>query len=418
MAVTGAIFKALTFNGESSRNYGVYITGEAVYNAPSRDVEMITIPGRNGSFPLDHGRFENIEVTYPAGVFADNEADFADAISDFRNMLCSASGYCRLEDEYNPDEYRLAVYKSGLEVEPAALKAGEFDITFECKPQRYLKSGETPVTMTSGGTLTNPTRFESHPLIEVEGYGTLTVNDHEIQLTDEDVGYLELLRNYSAYYVITTGVKFNVPFNTELLENGDTITIKNTKIFVTDDNPPSYITYTECRATYNPQHSTVPSTAATAYWDKGCKIMVGIPEMTFTKGTTGTAAQQYTEQTVTVDYNVSGGSSQTVTQPWAAIIRLTDSALEFNVSPLMYGGKCDLQIPLADAISTQCILGDPTYIDCDLGEVYKIYNDEFIPLNSYVDLGTDLPSLNAGSSSVTYDNTITDVKVIPRWWKV
>ena len=77
-----------------------------------------------------------IQHTYPAGVFADNEADFAEAISDFRNMLCSANGYCRLEDEYNPDEYRMAVYKSGLEVDPTLLKAGEFDITFECKPQR------------------------------------------------------------------------------------------------------------------------------------------------------------------------------------------------------------------------------------------------------------------------------------------
>lgn len=139
---TGAIFKALSFDGESSRTYGIYITGEAVYNAPERDVEMVTIPGRNGAFALDKGRFENIEVTYPAGMFADTEQDFAKGISDFRNMLCSRQGYCRLTDEYNPDEFRLAVYKSGLEVSPAQLRAGEFNITFECKPQRYLMSGQ------------------------------------------------------------------------------------------------------------------------------------------------------------------------------------------------------------------------------------------------------------------------------------
>ena len=138
---TGAIFKALTFDGESSRDYGVYITGQAVYNAPERDVEMVTIPGRNGAFAQDQGRFENIEVTYPAGMFASNQADFAQGIAAFRNMLCSRKGYCRLTDEYNPNEYRLAVYKSGLEVDPAR-SAGEFNITFECKPQRYLMSGE------------------------------------------------------------------------------------------------------------------------------------------------------------------------------------------------------------------------------------------------------------------------------------
>lgn len=121
---TGAIYKAFNFDGQSSRNYGVYITGEAVYNAPERDVEMITIPGRNGAYALDNGRFENIDVTYPAGIYADTEADFAAAISDFRNYLCSRSGYCRLSDEYNPDEYRLAIYKSGLEVSPSQLSVG------------------------------------------------------------------------------------------------------------------------------------------------------------------------------------------------------------------------------------------------------------------------------------------------------
>lgn len=144
---TGAIYKSLVFDGESSRDYGIYITGQAVYNAPERDVEMINIPGRNGSFALDKGRFQNIEVTYPAGIFADNETDFAQGISDFRNFLCSRNGYVRLTDEYNPGEYRMAVYKSGLDVSPAQLKAGEFDIVFDCKPQRFLTSGEEPITI-------------------------------------------------------------------------------------------------------------------------------------------------------------------------------------------------------------------------------------------------------------------------------
>ena len=67
--VTGTIFKGLTFDGVDSTQYGVYITGEAVYNAPMRDVEMIEIPGRNGAYALDKGRFTNIEVTYPAGIY-------------------------------------------------------------------------------------------------------------------------------------------------------------------------------------------------------------------------------------------------------------------------------------------------------------------------------------------------------------
>ena len=144
-------FKALTFDGVSSRDYGVYISGEGVFNAPERNVEMVEIPGRNGAFALDKGNFNNIEVTYPAGIFADNQTDFAEAISDFRNYLCSRNGYVRLTDDYNPDEYRLAVYKSGLEVTNVDLIAGQFDITFDCKPQRYLAIGEELVEIGAWG---------------------------------------------------------------------------------------------------------------------------------------------------------------------------------------------------------------------------------------------------------------------------
>ena len=133
----GAIYKELTFGGDQSGDYGLYISGAGAFNAPQRDVEMVTIPGRNGAFALDHGRFENIEVTYPAGVFGVDDNDFASKVADIRAWLCSKKGYVQLTDEYNPSEYRLAVYKSGLDVSLAELKAGEFDLVFECMPQRF-----------------------------------------------------------------------------------------------------------------------------------------------------------------------------------------------------------------------------------------------------------------------------------------
>ena len=106
-----ALFRGLTFDGVNSLNYGIYLTGEAVYNAPDRAVEMISIPGKNGAIALDQGRFENIEVTYLAGCFAANQADFATKVSAFRNALASRYNYKRLSDDYNTDEYRVGLYK-------------------------------------------------------------------------------------------------------------------------------------------------------------------------------------------------------------------------------------------------------------------------------------------------------------------
>lgn len=166
---TGELFNGFTFDGVDSKMYGVYITQEAAFDAAERDVEMISIAGRNGEYALDRGRFLNVTVTYKAGITATDEASFASAIRDFRNQLASRRGYCRLEDDYNADEYRLAVYRSGLEVNASdILKAGEFTITFDCKPQRFLKSGEIPRTI--GGSVTNP-QTKSGTVVSLESDG-------------------------------------------------------------------------------------------------------------------------------------------------------------------------------------------------------------------------------------------------------
>lgn len=180
-----AVFKSLTFDGENSLNYGVYITGEAVYNAPERSIDMVVIPGRNGTLSLDQGRFENIEVTYPAGTFGSTQAEFSSNISSLRNALVSRYKYVQIEDEYNSDEFRMGIYRSGLEVDPVSMgRAGEFDIVFDCKPQRFLKSGQNVYTRTVSGSISNPTLFEAKPLLVVTGTGNLTVNGVQIAISE------------------------------------------------------------------------------------------------------------------------------------------------------------------------------------------------------------------------------------------
>lgn len=180
-----AIFKALEFDGVNSLDYGIYITGEAVYNAPERAVEMINIPGKNGALALDQGRFENIEVTYHAGCFADSQTDFADKVMKFRNALASRYTYKRLTDEYHPDEYRLGLYKSGLEVDAVRYStAGEFNITFDCKPQRFLVDGDRAISPTEWSDI----QTESGELVTIDSDGSLAVKSLEVSLEPIQAG--------------------------------------------------------------------------------------------------------------------------------------------------------------------------------------------------------------------------------------
>lgn len=420
IAPTGAIYKSLIFDGEDSRDYGVYITGEAVFNAPEREVEMISIPGRNGAFALDRGRFENVEVTYPAGIFADSESNFAEALSNFRNMLCSRKGYVRLEDEYNPNEYRMAAYKSGLEVEPAQLKAGQFDIVFDCKPQRFLKSGETAISVSDGDTLTNPTLFEAHPLLMVEGYGGIGFNGYSIALDPAYIGNVTLAG-------ATSGKSINETYSSAMLLDNDTITLSGASVTwravpmsgQAEEMVSATLTLT------SQQTTGTPTVSASVVGRTALDVTVKWPAQTFAKGSNVTLTD---EGTITVTYKDYNSATQTASLPIRVYImnNSTDAAESklriINSSRTQPSGwnllLQNVSIASLTGYSTQSMLGNPTYIDCDLGEAYKYVGGAFVSLNRYIDLGSKLPELSPGENDIEVDGGITSLEIVPRWWKV
>ena len=169
----------LNFGGIDSSIYGVYISSGGAFKAPVRAVELIPIPGRNGDIIIDQGRFENIEVTYPAGIFDSHQESMPERLKTFRNALVSKIGYQRLWDSYNPSEFRLAALSSEIDVEGISQnRLGTFELIFTAKPQRFLVSGETAISIASGKGITNPTPFNSRPLIHLVGYGQVSIGSY------------------------------------------------------------------------------------------------------------------------------------------------------------------------------------------------------------------------------------------------
>ena len=58
------------------------------------------------------------------------------------------------------------------------------------------------------------------------------------------------------------------------------------------------------------------------------------------------------------------------------------------------------------------------YIDLDIGEAWSIINGVVVPINNIVEFPSELPTLKSGTTTITYDNTITSFKITPRWWKI
>lgn len=401
-----AIFHSLQFDGVDSLDNDVYITGEAVYNAPERVVEMISIPGRNGAFAKDEGRFENIEVTYPAGAFGNNQADFAKKMRNFRNLMASRKGYCRLVDDYNPDEYRLAVFKNAIEVSPVGMsRAGEFELVFDCKPQRYLMSGEAEKTLTSGDEVYNPTPFEASPLIEATGYGDISFNGKTISLANGVVGEVELWQATQLDIPdrVWHSFKIEKQYTPQIFNSSDTISfIVSATMLIDSSTAPTYT-------------STNPSASASAQYVAayGCYAeSVSLP-VTITAG-------QATNITNTTQFSWSASKYFTISMT----VKTTSSGdVKYSVDFSFTGTgisdrSAEIYMSKCTATSTLDRLGNPTYIDCDLGEAYKINDGEVVGLNQFIDLGSKLPTLAPGINIFTYSNTFTDIKLIPKWWIV
>ena len=170
------------FNGKSSLDFSAVIDGNQTFKGAERDIERFTVPGMNGDLTIDNKRF-NAYIQPYSGFIVKNFERNSEAL---RNWLTQDGAIHRLEDSIHPDEYRMASYAGPFDPSVIFLEAGSFVIDFYCQPQRWLKSGERPVTVTAGSTvkLWNPTLFNAKPLIRVtQGTGQINVGSEVIRLT-------------------------------------------------------------------------------------------------------------------------------------------------------------------------------------------------------------------------------------------
>lgn len=421
--VTGDLYKGFTFGDVSSKDYGVYITQEAAYNAPERDVDVVEIAGRNGAYILDKGRFRNITVSYKCGIALDDEQSFESAIRTFRNALASKAGkYVRLEDEYNPNEYRQAAFLGGIEVDMADRRAGEFTVSFDAKPQRFLKSGETAVSVASGDTITNPTLFDAHPLISayIDDAATLNIGDKTITYTPSVLGNV-LLANGLIGQPFGHGSQYNIRLNRVPLKAGDDIYISAPFETTLYANFPQYIRYTESHTTggldlystaqssdntfvgYYKNPTPISFVAGTA----STKTMTVSIVLHYKNSPSGTELTATLTSTITVAYN---GNMN-----YGIISIATQSSI---TTPTDLGRNQYITTSRIYANSTSPTFNNTVYVDLDIDEAYIIKNGEAVSLNNYVSLGGEPPVLKAGNNQITYNGGISNVRITPRWWEV
>lgn len=172
----------ITFNGKPSTDFGIIVEQYPELTRGTRRGDAYQIAGRNGSYVYEDGTYNNYEQQYSISI-PETADDVSSApylkTAEVAAWLLGSRGYCKLEDSFEPDCFRMARFSGPLNITQLIDRYGTAPISFECQPERYLKTGETAVTALEGVhalesvsyTLTNPTTFTARPLIKVTGYG-------------------------------------------------------------------------------------------------------------------------------------------------------------------------------------------------------------------------------------------------------
>lgn len=178
-------------DGIDAQSAGIYLQKPIVFSEAVPNIESKTIPGRNGDLIFDTGSYKNRSGS--ASCFCLQE-DVEGAVSSAGRFLMSKKGYRRLETSDDPNHYWMARVENSPQMEMRIRVLAPFDISFDCKPQRFLKSGENAVVFTASGSLANQYGQVALPLITLygQGAGTLTIGSCVVEVIGlDEVLYLD-----------------------------------------------------------------------------------------------------------------------------------------------------------------------------------------------------------------------------------
>ena len=195
----------VVINGRDSRDFGIYVIDGNIFDFAVRDFETYQVPGRTGDLTFDHGRWKNITLTLKCAAL-DNGREKLEAWRAFLlsgmnakwddgNILGGYYGTYKIELSMEPDIYRVGTLKSASSPQISLADGGGYvEISFDCSPKKFLKSGEEEVLQISMRNVPfyNPTYYDAKPLIKVSGYN----NPYSVDITNTIYNEMD----YSIYF--------------------------------------------------------------------------------------------------------------------------------------------------------------------------------------------------------------------------
>ncbi len=213
--------KRITFGGEV---VPAYLASAPKIIRAKRKMTSTPIPGSNREIVEMEDAWEPYDQPFSLFVGDGSENSIQSVLADVARVLYK-EGWQVLQDDYEPDCYRLAYYEGPFDVENRKTRVGVFNVTFRCRAERFLISGNIEVDVPSGNKIFNPTAFKAKPLIHIEGSGNGTVTVNGTTMTFTNIAdYLNVdCEKEDVYRLPAENRNNNMSGNFPVLDSGDNL---------------------------------------------------------------------------------------------------------------------------------------------------------------------------------------------------
>lgn len=165
------------FNGVSSKNVGIIIKEMPPVTKSEKNIENITVSGRNGDLHIDDGTYKSKKYKIKCVLTDISKIDELKALYD-------GTGVLELSTELGK-EYQ-ATIKNQIDFDKYLTYLKEFVLQFELYPIAYNKevietTFTTDTTFRVGGTVS------VSPIIKVAGTGIITLNNTQVEVLESGI---------------------------------------------------------------------------------------------------------------------------------------------------------------------------------------------------------------------------------------
>ena len=397
------------FNGKKSSDFNVWCSGDGLYRLPDRDVEYIAVPGRNGDLAVDNGRWKNVSVTYSCFI----PKNFRECYAYLVSWLASQKGYGRLEDARHPEFYWLA--RMDADVDPKMVVAddsGTFTLTFNCKPQRFLKSGEIPVEIPCSPAASPASARRYWRLSNFSQLMQTSVTSHL-----SFIGYTSAEINAMQFEIITIPDE-SIDWIQSLEEKMYTLEIKG----VNTDRFFAFL-WTDDPTTATGQGEYICNSPVSGF--RPSDIITGQPHKYICVQKAFGTEVYYNERKIAQDETYQFGELVNPTR--------FDAIPKFRITlPEDMTGMAGATVYMVgsgqNGIALKWTEGMENYINCtitldaELMDAYILPEDsrfgEFVSLNSSAKFYGNRIVLEPGENTIRLDPMIAGCEIVPRWWTI